>query len=409
VDAERSSDGGSLDDAVLAVDTDATGWSDWLPDDLAVVGLGESTHGTHEFWAIRRRLLRHLVRERGLRAVGLELPFSQALPLGEYVLTGTGDPRAVLDEIHYWMYSVEPVLSLVEWLRQFNAGRPVDDRVRLHGIDVGSERGTDAAAIDLRATLADVLPRVEREFAETLEMLADAGLSVDDRDVFWRRLTKTWRLTTALKDRLHERRPEFISALSRRHWEITVHQVRTLRHVANALEAARDPDRRGLRDQYMAENVAWLHERSRSPLVAFLAHNGHVMRTNRPAAGLSMGHTLHRRYGDGYYGVALEFGTGSFTAVSPSGRRTTFCADTPVDDSLAATLSEVSASQFFLDIRSPPTGAGFDDVRYLRQIGSRFDPEWNWEQYHCTVVPERAADGIVYVPDGSPVRHLDDG
>lgn len=408
MDTERSSDGRSLDDAALAVDADATGWSDRLPDDLAVVGLGESTHGTHEFWEIRRRLLRHLVVERDLRAVGLELPFTQALPLGEYVLTGTGDPRAALDEVHYWMYSVEPVLSLVGWLRQFNAGRPVDDRVRLHGIDVGSERGTDAAAADLRATLADVLPGVEREFAETLEMLADAGLSVDDRGVFRRRLTETWRLTTALGERLHERRSEFVSALSRRHWEITVHQLRTLRHVANALEAARDPDRGGLRDQYMAENVAWLHEQSQSSLVAFLAHNGHVTKTNRPGAGLSVGHTLHRRYGDGYYAVAFDFGTGSFAAVSPSGERTTFCADTPVDDSLAATLSGVSASQFFLDVRSLPTGAGFDDRRYLRQIGSRFDPEWNWKRYHCTVVPRRAADGVVYVPDGSPVRHLDD-
>lgn len=408
MDTEPSSEAWSLGDAIVPVDDAATGWSDQLPDDLVVVGLGESTHGTHEFWEIRRRLLRHLVTERGLRAVGLELPFSQALPLGEYVLTGIGDPRTALNEAHYWMYSVEPVLSLVKWLRQFNVDRPVDDRVRLHGVDIGNKRGTDAAATDLRATLADVFPGLEREFAETLEMLADTGLSVDDRDVFRRRLTKTWRLTTTLRDRLHERRSEFVSALSRRHWEITVHQLRTLRQVANALEAARDPDRRGLRDQYMAENVAWLQERSQSSLVVFLAHNGHVMKTNRPTAGLSAGHTLHRWYGDGYYAVGFEFGTGSFTAVSPSGERTTFCTDTLIDDSLAATFSGMSASQFFLNLRSLPTDAGFDDFRYLRQIGSQFDPEWNWERYHCTVVPEQAADGIVYVPDSSPVRHLDD-
>lgn len=408
--AERSSDCWSAEETALAtVDSGTAEWPSQLPNDVVVVGLGESTHGTREFWEIRHELLRQLVTERRLRAIGLEVPFSEALALSEYVLHGSGAARTALDEIHYWMYRVDPVLSIVEWLRQFNAGRPLDDRVRVHGIDIGSRQGTDAAATGLCATLGEVLPEVKREFREPLEMLAEGGLTVDDGETFRRRLATTWRVTTALTDRLHDRRETFVSARSRREWEITLHQVRTLRQVANTLEAARNDDTQGLRDQYIEENVSWLLDRSPSSLVAFLAHNGHVTRASRPTAALSAGQILDRRYGDGYYPVAFEFGTGSFTAVSPSGAFETFASDPPAEGTLAATLSELPPRRFVLDFGSHSAASDFDDTQYLRQIGSTFDPEWNWEQYHREVVPERAADGVVYVTSSSPVRSLDDG
>lgn len=56
----------------------ATDLSDGLRsrfDDATVIGLGEASHGTQEFFDLRFRLIRLLVEEFGVRAVGFEAGF----------------------------------------------------------------------------------------------------------------------------------------------------------------------------------------------------------------------------------------------------------------------------------------------------------------------------------------------
>lgn len=373
---------------------------------VSVIGLGECTHGTREFVRARHRLLRHLVRH-GLRAVAFEAPFSEALPLGEYVLHGRGDALTALAEISYWIHDVEEVLATVEWLRQFNINRPLEDRVRLYGVDVGSQLGTDAAATSLRETLGGTLPTVKQEFETTLDWLAGGFVRTDDDEMFRERLAETWRVTTAISERLRERRATFESAASPHRLAVTLRQVRTIQQVANVLEAGRDSDREGLRDQYMAENVSWVRDHEDVDTVAVWAHAGHVFDTVRPSAGWSMGRTLRSRYGEGYYALVFEIGSGGVTAVAPSGDRLScFEVGGPPEGSLAHLLRSVPHEQFLVDFRELSADIGLNNNWYFRQIGSKFNPEWNWEQYHTAVVPRQAADGVVYIDQGSPVQPI---
>lgn len=374
-----------------------------------VVGMGESTHGTREFVRLRHRLLQHLVTECGVRAVGIEAAFSETLPLSAYVFDGRGDPREALFEISYWVYRVESVLEAVEWLRSFNDGRPPEDRVRLYGIDVGSERATDAAATQLRETLSAALPDTARRHDEVLEMLATGGLLIDDEATFRRRLARTWRLTSQLREQLHDRRDTVERTTSERRWRLAVRQVRTLRQAANVVEAAREPDRAALRDYYMAENVSWLRDCADTTPVVVWGHNGHIADTDRPSVGRSMGHYLRTTHGDDYYAVLFECGSGRFAAVPPSGGGLeTFTLADPGSGTLADTLQTLGHDQFLLDLRGLASPEPLDEPRHVRQIGSGFDPNWEPAQYHTALVPTDAADGVVYIDTGSPVSYLDD-
>ncbi|MFF1295767.1 MULTISPECIES: hypothetical protein [unclassified Streptomyces] len=40
--------------------------------DARVVGLGEATHSSHDFFALKDRVFRHLVEEKGFRTFALE-------------------------------------------------------------------------------------------------------------------------------------------------------------------------------------------------------------------------------------------------------------------------------------------------------------------------------------------------
>src|SRR5438046_9677179 len=54
--------------------------------------IGEASHGTHEFYAIRAALTRRLIEEKGFRAVALEADWPDSFCVHRFV-TGRGDDR----------------------------------------------------------------------------------------------------------------------------------------------------------------------------------------------------------------------------------------------------------------------------------------------------------------------------
>lgn len=65
----------------------------------------------------------------GLRLFALEANFAEKLAINDYVTAGAGDPLDALAGIHFWTWDTEEVLALIEWLRNFNEGRPPGDQV----------------------------------------------------------------------------------------------------------------------------------------------------------------------------------------------------------------------------------------------------------------------------------------
>jgi erythromycin esterase-like protein len=103
---------------------------------------GESSHGTHEFYAWRDLLSRRLVAEKGFTFIAIEASWSDVLPLDRYVRHAAGAPgsaRAALEQVRTWprwVLANEEMVQLGEWLHAFNRNRPPHLRVGIHGIDV---------------------------------------------------------------------------------------------------------------------------------------------------------------------------------------------------------------------------------------------------------------------------------
>ena len=66
-----------------------------------IVALGEQTHGTHEFFKMKHRLLEFLVSELGYSVFAIEANMPEAYRLNDYVLTGKGDPAALLKGMYF--------------------------------------------------------------------------------------------------------------------------------------------------------------------------------------------------------------------------------------------------------------------------------------------------------------------
>ncbi|MER6025880.1 erythromycin esterase family protein [Streptomyces sp. NPDC001851] len=103
------------------------------------VGLGEATHSSHEFFALKDRVFRHLVEKKGFRTFALEAPWSTGRRLDAYVVHGKGDPRRIMREEFqrdYLWWNNTDYVRLLEWMRAYNVRHPADP-VHFVGDDTG--------------------------------------------------------------------------------------------------------------------------------------------------------------------------------------------------------------------------------------------------------------------------------
>ncbi|MER5851437.1 erythromycin esterase family protein [Streptomyces sp. NPDC002012] len=111
--------------------------------DAKVVGLGEATHGSHEFFTMKERVFRHLVEKKGFTTFALELSWSAGLQIDDYLQTGKGDARKIAKEtLTNSPWDREEFVSLIEWMRDYNRHHP-GHTVHFMGDDIGAPSLSD--------------------------------------------------------------------------------------------------------------------------------------------------------------------------------------------------------------------------------------------------------------------------
>ena len=103
--------------------------------------LGESSHGTREYYADRGRLTLRLIREAGVNAIAIEGDWTPTRRLDRYV-RGLGGDRSADQALRgytrfpYWMWPNRTFRNFLEQLRSYNLTQPAEQRVGVYGMDV---------------------------------------------------------------------------------------------------------------------------------------------------------------------------------------------------------------------------------------------------------------------------------
>ncbi|HEX8239916.1 MAG TPA: erythromycin esterase family protein [Allosphingosinicella sp.] len=103
--------------------------------------MGESTHGSHEYYRERARLTERLILEEGADAVAIEGDWSATQRVNLYV-RGLGADRTARQALGAysnfpaWTWANEEFRDFVERLRAINMKRPPERRVGIYGMDV---------------------------------------------------------------------------------------------------------------------------------------------------------------------------------------------------------------------------------------------------------------------------------
>jgi len=347
--------------------------------------IGEATHGTHEFFEFKHRMLEFLVKQIGVKVFVIEGDFGGTQTMNDYVLYGKGDVKKGLSGIGFGVWMTQEVVDMCNWLRDYNATQTVANKVRFYGCDM--QWGFSAMQL-----LKDYLNPAGK-FTPQMELALTALKKPAN-------ITESG-LTTikAAVDTLAKM--QFVNgdtALYR-------HDVHELRQYIKYVESkstffpARQSD---WRDKCMAENCEWIHDYTGQRMMIW-AHNAHVSKSAGSESMQRMGMYLAKDMGSKYYAMGFDFYEGQMRSfdmqlkqyVSPQ-------IPASKNGSSGAFFAQCNTPNFIIDINStladePATADFFNKKIPSIFLGPSFNPKTGI--YYITHQLSKTYDAVIFLKE----------
>ena len=355
---------------------------------IKVVGMGESTHGTHEFFVTRIEMFKYLVKHAGYNTFFLEADYANCLPINEYIKGGEGKAEELVGNIGLWPWMTEEMVDLVEWMRTYN--QQSDSQLSFIGVDMQKNYSTANALVKI---LGDNAPQ---------PLLAIADISAYD---FWRLKKSTVKKQfLPAQDAVNKLDASVINKTDLAEYKLLV------RHF-NQIIDSRFAKKSSFRDLKMAENILYHLEKDDRIKGFFWAHNMHIanfyMESN--AHGVAGGY-LKQQLQDKYYSIGQEFYEGSFNVYSISkGQKDSEykLGKVSVLPAAEGSLASNFKAAYNLPIYAPVSAIPQSEQFYLTNIGASFvndqDPKSIWRYNHHG---RNAFDAIVVIDKSTPTKLL---
>jgi erythromycin esterase len=350
-----------MQDELFPLDKDPLEWEDqslrWL-DPLAsksVIGLGEATHGTAEFFDAKHRIFKYMVENHGYKIFAIEADFGESLYIDEVVQQGnvTEIKNIMNSRMHFWTWKTEEVRELLEWMCTYNQGKSDEEKVHYMGVDCQFNTYHPAMA-------KEYLERMNvpfLEFADSILQIAETE-SPQNFDSFSSESFNTYvEKLEALQDSMMIIKDVLVAASSAKEYQLQERILELVRQVSEVKYQTGSPELYSdTRDKYMANNTAWLLDYFENNKVVLWAHNYHVSDFESGVLG-TMGNYLSYRLGDQYAIIGFLFSQGSFTAVTMEGQDftgldTQTISDPPKENSINALMSYTELDAFSVEVAS---------------------------------------------------------
>jgi erythromycin esterase-like protein len=410
--------------------TGAAGDFDALVDRVGEAGcvlLGESTHGTAEFYATRAHITKRLIEEKGFAAVAVEADWPDAYRAGCWARSVSDDPDAAaalgdFTRFPRWMWRNHAVVAFLQWLREHNEATGSD--VGFYGLDLYS----------LHASIDKVVHYLDRvDPAASARARARYGCFDHyggDADEYGRAAafgagpsceTEVVEQLVELQRRAAERPgPAGAERSADAHFfaEQNARLVRNAERYHRAMFRV-GPEAWNLRDRHMAETLdalrAHLAGGGRPGKVVVWAHNSHVgdaRATELAELGqLTLGRLVREAYGAEAVLVGQSTFAGSVTAASDWGgaARMRHVAAAR-EDSTEALLHESGPQNLMLVLGAGgQAAAALQTTRLQRAIGVVYRPQTERVSHYVFADVTRQFDVLVHLDTTTALEPLEPG
>jgi protein-L-isoaspartate(D-aspartate) O-methyltransferase len=383
-----------------------------------LVLIGESSHGTSEFYKLRSRITSELITKKNFRFVAIEGDWPDAARIDHYVRHFDSQPSewTAFARFPTWMWRNNDAREFIDWLHIHNSNVSPNQRVAFHGLDLYSLYSSIRSILKYLDEVDPAAAAVARaRYGCLTPWQADPAT--------YGRAALTGSYRSCEQEVLH-----MLVTLSMKHREYAEHDgerfldaVQNARLVANAERYYRvmyygSRESWNLRDNYMFETLKTLQDFYRPNNKAIVwAHNSHVgdaAATEMSARGeINLGHLCRKEFGDDVYSIG--FGTDNGTVAAASDW------DGPMEvkkilpsrpGSYEKLFHEVGLPGFMLGLRHLSSSSllhGLSEPRFQRAIGVLYRPETEFASHYFQAVLPQQFDEYVWVDTTQAVQPFD--
>lgn len=322
---EQSLNDLSIEEAVNKLKTPLTSKPlRWKDEDLSfldnlgsksIIGLGETTHGSRDFFQTKHRFFQYLVENQGFKTFAMEADFGESIFINEAIQqSNTSAIRGLMKEkmLYSWVWKTEEVAIFLEWMSEYNKGKADEDKVQYIGIDmVADEYYSNFLASYIDETSPNLLPIAAPILADAKRLIGRGAQSSKEELIQLESdLEKLFTGFSNEKERI-------IQVSSAKAFELNSQYFRVLFQI---IENRQTTDfTKFPRDKFMAENVLWYQNFLDGQKMVISAHDLHVGNiTNDIKAPLAfssaMGSFLKTQLGEEYQIIGFSFSGGKFNA-----------------------------------------------------------------------------------------------
>jgi len=358
-------------------------------DTVKIVGYGEDTHGSAEFTLVAKELMSYLTTKHDFNILILETGFGEGQYLNEYIQGKRNDIKTILKEHNStWRYRTLEFLTLMKWLREYN--EQSETKITIYGCE-------------MQYVISDI-HRIENYLKKVGSNYKITGFE----KYLWQNITEKEKYDYyislhKLKSYFNKNYEEFKNKTSEKELNLIYHHIEVVAQFVTTIHQSVYQRKMDFRDIYMAENVTWIlaneHPESKA---LFWAHNDHI--GNWIANGMVdvAGHFLKKTFGDSYYNIATDFGTGDFFAFPHNPKEVgndmrVFSFEKIDPDTFTHCIQQHGTPNAFVDLRS----AKLDEIlkyyleKPLNIMYGAGSQEWGTQTR--TIDIGKAFDAIIYI------------
>ena len=401
--------------------------------DARVVLIGESSHGTAEFYRARAEITKWLIEEKGFCAVAAEADWPDAYRVNRYV-RGLGhdtSPEEALrgfERFPAWMWRNTVVRDFVDWLHAHNSRLRGQDRRQtgFYGLDLYSLHRSMREVIDYLDTMDPVAAaRARQRYACFDHTSADDGQAYGYAAAFGAGLSCEREAIEQLVELQrnaveYARRDGLLAEDELFYAQQNAQTVRNAEGYYRAMFGTRVTSW-NLRDRHMAQTLDALlahldrHPDGRPARIVVWANNSHVGDARATEVGadgqLTLGQLAREQHGSAVRLIGFTTYTGTVTAASRWGGIAERKVVRPaLNGSVEELFHEVERSEFLISpMLSRAAAEPLDVVRLGRAIGVIYLPDTERQSHYYHVRPGEQFDALIHLDRTTALEPLEAG
>ncbi|SHF69862.1 erythromycin esterase [Salegentibacter echinorum] len=331
-------------------DTKLINFNNNIPEKFAnakIFGFGEATHHGKEFFDIKAKFFKYLVKTQEIKAFIMEDSYPAEAGINEWISGGKGDIKTIADNFNIIPWSNQEVVELLEWIRDYNSDKFQKEQIRFYGMDIQHVEGINE---EIRDFVKKYKVPVSEELLEIVDDCANKKVDYkNENDWGDKEIPKLEEIEQIILN--------FQSTSNQKNNQEFKYTLRALNYLIKYTEYLQNP-KSEVRDLKMYENVKWIIENEAENGKAFIwAHNEHINNKEISPAGsgwVSVGGHLKEFYKDDYYSVYFDFGVGKVighvTRRNKPNYWDVYEIDKPFRKTYAKTLFKANKDIYFIDM-----------------------------------------------------------